>query len=288
MNQLPVTQQPQPNVASASTGLMSMPLMPTAPVPPSSLTSSTLLPPPPSIASPGTPGLTGSPILSSALTSPSKMMSPPPVPRTFMPHSQAQIPHLPTQPLAAPPRLSQPAGGPILASMLQRKPTVPVPNTQRVVVNSNTVDPKNVIRKTVTLTASQTSQPQTTTPCTPPTSKEGLYIVALQGGHPLRQGQNMVVLKQDQSPMSTSSTSTADSPMRLNESSPVTSTASPTNSQTDRRNVAEILASLSCLTPELPQSIEQPNCGGVTITPITTTAAGTGTLNNLFENLYHF
>merc|ERR1711893_271245 len=117
--------------------------MPTAPVPVSSLPTTTAQPAPtgllPQLPLPVMSDTrTGSPILSSALTSPSKMMSPPQVPRNFMP----QLPAQPT------PRLPQPAGGPILASMLQKKiptTTVPVVNTQA----------NKVIRKTVTLTASQ-------------------------------------------------------------------------------------------------------------------------------------
>ena len=95
---------------------MPMPLMPTAPVPVSSLPTTTAQPAPtgllPQLPLPVMSDTrTGSPILSSALTSPSKMMSPPQVPRNFMP----QLPAQPT------PRLPQPAGGPILASMLQKK-----------------------------------------------------------------------------------------------------------------------------------------------------------------------
>ena len=145
---------------------------------------------------------------------------------------------------SATPRLPPPAGGPILASMLQRKPTtLPVVTTQA----------NKIIRKTVTLTASQQSQVQaqihsqtTTTTASAPTSKESLYIVALPQGHPLRQGQNMVVLKSEQgaSPVTSSTpTSTTESPIRISEPSPASTTASPTSSQTDRRNVAEILAS---------------------------------------------
>ena len=205
-----------------------MQLMPTAPVPVSSLPTTTALKPPPSVMS---DSRTGSPILSSALTSPSKMMSPPQVPRNFIPQPQP-VPQLPAQPT---PRLPQPAGGPILASMLQRPSTVPVVSTQA----------SKVIRRTVALTASQQSQATTTT-ASAPTSKDGLYIVALPQGHPLRQGQNMVVLKSEQgaSPVTSATpTSTTESPIRISEPSPASTTASPTSSQTDRRNVAEILAS---------------------------------------------
>ena len=228
-------------------GIMPMPLMPTTPVPASSLpVTSTLLPPPPSLAavSSGLPNT----ILSSALTSPSKM------------------------------RLTQPAaaGGPILASMLRKQPQ----NPQRVVVSTNSAggDSNKMIRKTVTLTASQ-PQPQpppssphmvatTSTVQHVPTSKESLYIVALPQG--MRQG-NMVVLKQDHPSPATSSSAT-ESPLRTSSPASSSATASPTSSQTDRRNVAEILASLSGLMPEPPQSLEQPKTGGVTITPITTSS----------------
>lgn len=70
--------------------------------------------------------------------------------------------------------------------------------------------------------------------------------MALPQGHPLRQGQNMVVLKSEQgaSPVTSATpTSTTESPIRISEPSPASTTASPTSSQTDRRNVAEILAS---------------------------------------------
>ena len=234
------------NVLSA--GIMPMPLMPTTPVPASSLpVTSTLLPPPPSLAavSSGLPNT----ILSSALTSPSKM------------------------------RLTQPAaaGGPILASMLRKQPQ----NPQRVVVSTNSAggDSNKMIRKTVTLTASQPQTPQppptsphmvatTSTVQHVPTSKESLYIVALPQG--MRQG-NMVVLKQDHPSPATSSSAT-ESPLRTSSPASSSATASPTSSQTDRRNVAEILASLSGLMPEPPQSLEQPKTGGVTITPITTSS----------------
>merc|ERR1712018_128111 len=112
-------------------------------------------------------------------------------------------------------RLPQPEGGKILASMLQRKPasTIPVVSSQA----------NKVIRKTVTSTAStQPSpvQPQTTTSTSPAMSKDNLYIVALPQGHPLRQGQNMVVLKPEQgpSPISSTSASTTESPIRICES----------------------------------------------------------------------
>ena len=99
-----------------------MPMMPTAPVPPSSLpmqaTGSALLPPPQAALS-----TTGSPILNSALTSPSKMVAG--QARPFM----QPIPPLPTQPLAGPTR--QASGGPILASMLQR-PGAPPPHSVRI------------------------------------------------------------------------------------------------------------------------------------------------------------
>ena len=125
--------------------------------------------------------------------------------------------------------------------------------------------------------------------------------MALPQGHPLRQGQNMVVLKSEQgaSPVTSATpTSTTESPIRISEPSPASTTASPTSSQTDRRNVAEILASkyqffektndfvttsyqflfwlyskgLSGLMPEPPQNLEQQKTSerGVTITPITT------------------
>merc|ERR1719462_1098235 len=83
-------------------------MMPTAPVPPSSLPPSSALIPPPQI--------TGSPILSSALTSPNKLLSTRP---NF-------LPQLPTQPLATAAPRTPTTGGPILASMLQR-PGAPSP-----------------------------------------------------------------------------------------------------------------------------------------------------------------
>ena len=159
--------------------------------------------------------------------------------------------------------------------MLRKQP----PNPQRVVVSTNSASDSNkMIRKTVTLTASQ-PQPQlqppqphivatTSTVHVPTTSKESLYIVALPQG--MRQG-NMVVLKQDNHPSPATSSAT-ESPLRQSSPASSSATASPTNSQTDRRNVAEILASLSGLMPEPPQSLEQPKTSGVTITPITTSS----------------
>ncbi len=281
-----------------------LPMMPTAPVPPSSLPPNTArLPPPPALS-------TGSPILSSALTSPSKMMGP--RPPTFM----QPLPQLPTQPLAAPLR---PPGGQILASMLQRpgapsnipgspqrltgmpvrqpdsishvpassvataivtSQIVTAPPTHRVVVSSSG-DPKAspIIRKTVTLTAAAPGTPQN------PNAKENLYIVALPQGHQLRQGGNIVAAtilnRPEQSPSGIiPATSGMESPMRSTGPSTPTSvgdnqTSSP--SQTDRRNVAEILASLSGLMPEPPQNLEQSPkpSSGVTITPVTPTALST-------------
>jgi hypothetical protein len=311
-------------------------MMPTTPVPHNSLQNVSsgggagLLPPPPphnlvtstSGVLPSTGQImTGSPILSSALTSPTKN------------HHQntrfmQPLPQLPTQPL----RQSQPGGGgPILASMLLQRPRAPLqaqprpmmtrmtmtpappsvsarppmPITQRVVV-STSGGPKAtspIVRKTVTLTAASpadllvgTNQHQ------PPTSAAGsndnLYIVALPSGHQLRQMQpnqsgNMLAVlnagatEAARSPAS-SSTSTAESsiasPMR-----PGDMTNSPTNSQTDRRNVAEILASLSGLMPEPPQNLKTTKAAatetattssvtiksGVTITPLTATASAT-------------
>merc|ERR1712020_5804 len=81
----------------------------------------------------------------------------------------------------------------------------------------------------------------------------------------------MVVLKQDNHPSPATSSAT-ESPLRTSSPASSSATASPTSSQTDRRNVAEILASLSGLMPEPPQSLEQPKTGGVTITPITTSS----------------
>ena len=252
-----------------------LPMMPTTPVPPSSLPQSTgLLPPPPP---PPALSSTVSPILSSALTSPNKMITP----RFMQP-----LPQLPTQPLQA-----RPSGGPILASMLQRpgtpsttpqiplRPTVSVTSTsgggpQRVVVSSSGDPNKSpIIRKTVTLTAAAPGSQHN------PTSKENLYIVALPQGHQLRQGgQNIVAATILNATKTTESSSSSES----------TPSVTPnTNQQTaDRRNVAEILASLSGLMPEPPQNLpETPKTSsGVTITPITTTIAATINTTSVVES----
>ena len=131
-----------------------LPMMPTAPVPPSSLPlpTSALLPPPPLSTQSSSSGPSGSPILNSALTSPNKMsQQPPPPPR--QPFMQP-MPQLPTQPLTTSP---SPSGGPILASMLQRpgapQSTIRTPNMSGAtavnkitpVVNSSTSSPTPAI-----------------------------------------------------------------------------------------------------------------------------------------------
>ena len=130
-----------------------LPMMPTAPVPPSSLPlpTSALLPPPPLSTQSSSSGPSGSPILNSALTSPNKMSQQPPPPR--QPFMQP-MPQLPTQPLTTSP---SPSGGPILASMLQRpgapQSTIRTPNMSGAtavnkitpVVNSSTSSPTPAI-----------------------------------------------------------------------------------------------------------------------------------------------
>ena len=99
-----------------------------------------------------------------------------------------------------------------------------------------------------------------------------MYLVTLPQGH-IRQGQNNIVVMNRPAAAEQPSTpvTPSDSPAKSNEHS---ATASPT-SQTDRRNVAEILASLSGLMPEPPQNLEPKTTtsGGVTITPIGSAAS---------------
>ena len=151
-----------------------------------------------------------------------------------------------------------------------------IPPTHRVVV-STSGDPKGPhgtpqMRKTVTLTASAPNpqlqlHPQQQTPTG--TSKENLYIVALPQGHQLRQGQNIVAATimnrpeaQQQSVANPVGGPTAGGISPLQRSTPTaspstasTGTSSPgtpsSNSQTDRRNVAEILATRTGMAPNL-------------------------------------
>ena len=114
-----------------------LPMMPTAPVPPSSLPmpTSALLPPPGALTSGS-----GSPILNSALTSPGKTIGGQQPRQPFM----QPMPQLPTQPLTTgPPRL--PSGGPILASMLQRPgaPQPQSPSTIRTPTPINKITPSS-------------------------------------------------------------------------------------------------------------------------------------------------
>ena len=158
--------------------------------------------------------------------------------------------------------------------------------THRVVVSSSgdgkTAQQQPIVRKTVTLTAAG--------PSPTATSKEGVYLVTLPQGHQLtRQGQNIVVMNrptpaaanpvaadQTSSPSTPTLTTPNESPAKTNEHS---ASASPT-SQTDRRNVAEILASLSGLMPEPPQNLEATSTpGGVTITPIVSTSTSSSLPN---------
>ena len=119
-----------------------LPMMPTAPVPPSSLPlpTSALLPPPAALSSSSS---SGSPILNSALTSPNKMQQLGQPRQPFM----QPMPQLPTQPLATGPR---PSGGPILASMLQR-PGAPPQSTSTI-----RTPPAGVVNK-ITPTVTSTS-----------------------------------------------------------------------------------------------------------------------------------
>merc|ERR1719195_1017663 len=73
-----------------------------------------------------------------------------------------------------------------------------------------------------------------------------------------------------------------ENPVNLPVNPPTNLSGSSTpnsSSQTDRRNVAEILASLSGLMPEPPQNLEQPakTNSGVTITPISTSVTTAAT-----------
>ena len=177
------------------------------------------------------------------------------------------------------------------------------------------------MRKTVTLTAgAPTTLPgHHQTQASPSTTKENLYIVALPQGHQLRQGQNLVaatIFNTSASAVSTTlarSITTAPSSPATTPSASAPSTPPTISSQTDRRNVAEILASLSGLMPEPPQNLEKgsqsqqppkgvqppksvqpPKCvqppkgvqpqppkinSGVTITPITTATPATTSVN---------
>merc|ERR1719414_2055031 len=77
----------------------------------------------------------------------------------------------------------------------------------------------------------------------------------------------------------TSATTTPSESPNAKSNEQSTSSASPT-SQTDRRNVAEILASLSGLMPEPPQNLEATSTpGGVTITPIVSSSTSSSLPN---------
>ena len=301
-------------------------MMPTAPVPHSSLTNVNVSQSgPPSVLPPTGPpsSITASTLLSSALPTGPRFMPPMPNAGSNRGIAPPPPPGLPQRPID--PSTSLAAGGPILASMLQKQPaprsslpptspqqqlrmplvtsstaSIPgaalgsqvrlpvrptavsmsntsvvrqvIPSAQRVVVSSSsgktsTNVTQQVVRKTVTVTAAGGGQQQP-----PPggggANKESLYIVALASSD---QNQIKVASSGQHSPKDVdsspggSSTSTADStssPVGIRRlpigggESPV---PSPTNSQSDRRNVAEILASLSGLMPEPPTTSSSPS-----------------------------